>query len=167
MSAQRQIICEGELLKRCRFAWSPRHVSLVSMDDEQVHFHLHIYDQRKRKLKDSFLMEDISSVTALKGNSFQLLLNRGGHPVIHFRSKSLEELKNWMALLKVGLAKGNIFHVKVISRVNLLNEHALIRFCGYAGDGNEASRIMELYNPVTEEPIYVWRLDKNPPVCAH
>ena len=74
--------------------------------DEQVHFHLHIYDQRKRKLKDSFLMEDISSVTALKGNSFQLLLNRGGHPVIHFRSRSLEELKNWMAMLKVGLAKG-------------------------------------------------------------
>ena len=58
------------------------------------------------------------------------------------------------------LSAGNIFHVKVISRVNLLNEHALIRFCGYAGDGNEASRIMELYNPVTEEPIYVWRLDK-------
>ena len=51
-------------------------------------------------------MEDISSVTALKGNSFQLLLNRGGHPVIHFRSRSLEELKNWMAMLKVGLAKG-------------------------------------------------------------
>lgn len=79
--------------------------------DEQVQFHLLIYDQRQRKLKNQFTMDDISSVKASKGNSFQLILNRGGHPVIHFRSKSQEELKNWMALLKVGLAKGEDIHL--------------------------------------------------------
>ena len=87
------------------------------LTDEQVHFHLHIYDQRKRQLKNSFIMDDISSVKAEKGYSFQLLLNRGGHPVIHFRSKSEEEQKNWMALLKVGLAKGQFVCVCACVRV--------------------------------------------------
>ena len=58
------------------------------------------------------------------------------------------------------LHTGNIFHVKVISKMNLLNEHALVRFIGYTEDGSESSRIMELYDPITEDPIYIWRLDK-------
>ena len=46
-----------------------------------------------------------------------------------------------------------------MSKVNLLNEHALIKFVG-CGNNDKSNRFLHLYDPVTENPIYIWSIDK-------
>ena len=76
--------------------------------DYQFIFELLIYDQRKRKLKMQLLMDQIESINISKTreNAFQLILTKRGNPLIHFRAPPRDEFVNWVALLKVGMAKG-------------------------------------------------------------
>ena len=67
-------------------------------------FHLHIYDQHKRVLKDKIQVEDVVTIRASRDCYFQLFLTSG--KIVQFRTTSMESQAHWMAVIKMGLGKG-------------------------------------------------------------
>ena len=69
-------------------------------------YHLHIYDPRKRVLKDRIPTTNIVTIRASRDCYFQLFLTSG--KIVHFRTATMESQAHWMAMLKVVLGKGTL-----------------------------------------------------------
>lgn len=67
-------------------------------------FHLHIFDQHRRILKDKIKIEDIITPKASRDCFFQLFLGSG--KIVQFKTSSMESQAHWMAMLKMALGKG-------------------------------------------------------------
>lgn len=67
-------------------------------------FHLRIFDEQKKVLKDNIHISDIVTIRAGRDCYFQLFLTSG--KIVQFRTKSMESQAHWMAMVKMALGKG-------------------------------------------------------------
>ena len=67
-------------------------------------FHLRIFDDQKRILKDNIHISDIVTIRAGRDCYFQLFLTNG--KIVQFKTTSVESQAHWMAMVKMALGKG-------------------------------------------------------------
>ena len=77
---------------------------LFTNSGSKVSYQLLIFDPRKRTLKDRIPMEDIVTIRASCDCFFQIFLSSG--KILQFRAENMESQAYWMALIKVGLGRG-------------------------------------------------------------
>ena len=77
---------------------------LLTHSGSKVSYQLLIFDPRKRTLKDRIPMEDIVTIRASCDCFFQIFLSSG--KILQFRAENMESQAYWMALIKVGLGRG-------------------------------------------------------------